>query len=178
MSHLLQLLLLLALIILSAKLAGAAATRIGQPAVFGEILAGLVLGPTFLNVLGLPPFQPGDAAAAAVAHGTLFGTVRDLAEIGVILLMFVAGMETDLARMREVGSVAFWSALGGVLLPLVGGAVAAQYFGLPLLWEGVFIGTILTATSVSISAQTLLEIGELRSREGSTMARARPRDTA
>jgi Kef-type K+ transport system membrane component KefB len=71
--------------------------------------------------------------------------------------------------MRHVGRVAFWSAFGGVILPMVLGAITAVAFGLPLYWEGVFVGTILTATSVSISAQTLLEIGALRTREGSTI---------
>jgi Kef-type K+ transport system membrane component KefB len=65
--------------------------------------------------------------------------------------------------------VAFWSAFGGVLLPMLGGAMVAVAFGFPLYWEGIFIGTILTATSVSISAQTLLELGALRTREGATI---------
>jgi Na+:H+ antiporter len=68
--------------------------------------------------------------------------------------------------------VAFWSALGGVVLPFIGGAALAVAFGLPLFWQGIFIGTILTATSVSISAQTLMELGALRSREGSTILAA------
>jgi Kef-type K+ transport system membrane component KefB len=165
MTHVLQLILLLAVIIAAAKLAGGLAIRAGQPSVFGEIVAGLVLGPTFLNILGWPLF----AAAADATHPGLLAIVRDLAELGVLLLMFVAGLETDLPGMRRVGHVAFWAALGGVLVPLIGGAATAAAFGLPLYWEGVFIGTILTATSVSISAQTLLEIGALRSREGSTI---------
>jgi len=165
MTHVLQLILLLAVIVAAAKLAGALAIRAGQPSVFGEILAGLVLGPTFLNLLGWAPFT----AVADVAHPGLLPVIRDLAELGVLLLMFVAGLETDLHAMRRVGHVAFWAALGGVLVPLIGGAATAAAFGLPLYWEGVFIGTILTATSVSISAQTLLEIGALRSREGSTI---------
>jgi Kef-type K+ transport system membrane component KefB len=170
MGHVLQLLLLIALIVAAAKLAGAAATRIGQPAVFGEILAGLILGPTVLNVLGWPLFQPSPApAAGGVPAPALLGEVRDLAEVGVILLMFIAGMETDLDEMRRVGRVAFWSALGGVILPFAGGAAVAVMFGLPLFWEGIFLGTILTATSVSISAQTLMELGALRSREGTTI---------
>jgi Kef-type K+ transport system membrane component KefB len=169
MSHLLQLVLLLALIIISAKLAGAAANRIGQPAVFGEILIGLLLGPTLFDVLQWPLFAPPAEAGAHGAAPPLLAIVRDLAEIGVILLMFVAGMETDVAEMRQVGKVAFWSALGGVVLPMAGGAATAVAFGLPLVWEGIFIGTILTATSVSISAQTLIELGALRSREGSTI---------
>lgn len=164
-SHSLQVLLLLALIVSAAKLAGAWAARIGQPSVFGEILAGLLLGPTVLNVLGWRVFLPpvsGDAIG-------LLPPVRDLADIGVLLLMFVAGLETDLVEMRRVGKVAFWSAFGGVVLPMAGGAVVAVAFGFPLFWEGLFIGTILTATSVSISAQTLLEIGAFRSREGATI---------
>ena len=99
----------------------------------------------------------------------LLALVRDLAQIGVLLLMFVAGLETDLVQMRHVGTVAFWAAFGGVVLPMVGGAATAVAFGLPLYWEGIFVGTILTATSVSISAQTLLELGALRTREGSTI---------
>jgi Kef-type K+ transport system membrane component KefB len=167
MSHSLQLLLLLTLIIVAAKMAGALAVRIGQPAVFGEILAGLVLGPTVANVLGWPVFAHGVGAGEA-APG-LLPLIRDLGEVGVLLLMFVAGLETDLEEMRRVGKVAFWTAFGGVALPMAGGAVTAVAFGLPLFWEGLFVGAILTATSVSISAQTLLELGALRTREGSTI---------
>jgi Kef-type K+ transport system membrane component KefB len=161
MTHALQVLLLLALVITAAKAAGAAANRIGQPAVFGEILVGLLLGPTLLDVLAWPIFAGDSEGLAAL--------IRDLAEVGVILLMLVAGLETDLEEMRRVGAVAFWSALGGVVLPFLGGVATAAAFGLPVLWEGVFIGTILTATSVSISAQTLIELGALRTREGSAI---------
>lgn len=164
MSHLLQLLLLLVVIIASAKLAGAASSRLGQPSVFGELLVGLVLGPTVLDVIGWPIF-----AASGGGTPTLLPVVRDLAEIGVILLMFVAGLETNLQEMRRVGHVAFWSAAAGVVLPLAGGAALAVAAGMPLRWEGIFIGTILTATSVSISAQTLMELGAVRSREGTVI---------
>jgi Kef-type K+ transport system membrane component KefB len=167
-THPLQVLLLLALIIAAAKLAGAMAGRLGQPSVFGEILVGLLLGPTLLNLLSWPAFAPAAGPEADAAPG-LLALVRDLAEVGVLLLMFVAGLETDVAEMRRVGKVAFWAAFGGVLLPMIGGAAIAVAFGFPLYWEGIFIGTILTATSVSISAQTLLELGALRSREGSTI---------
>jgi Kef-type K+ transport system membrane component KefB len=171
LTHSLQVLLLLALIIAAAKIGGALAARIHQPAVFGEILVGVLLGPTALNVLGWPilgvPVEAGETGSLP-----LLALVRDLAQIGVLLLMFVAGLETDLEQMRHVGRVAFWSALGGVVLPLIGGAALAVAFGLPLLWEGIYIGTILTATSVSISAQTLMELGALRSREGSTILAA------
>jgi Kef-type K+ transport system membrane component KefB len=163
--------LLLAVIIAAAKLAGAFAARIHQPAVFGEILVGVILGPTVLNILGWPMFA---APLDAFEPGSLplLALVRDLAQIGVLLLMFVAGLETDLEQMRHVGRVAFWSASGGVVLPFIGGAALASAFGLPLFWQGIYIGTILTATSVSISAQTLMELGALRSREGSTILAA------
>jgi len=170
MSHLLQLLLLLSVIITSAKLAGAAATRVGQPAVLGEMLAGVLLGPTVLDVPGWSLFAPqAPLPGELVAAPPLLGSVKDLANLGVILLMFVAGLETDLGQMRRVGKVAFWSATGGVILPFAGGAATAWAFGLPLFWQGVFIGAILTATSVSISAQTLIELGALRSKEGTAI---------
>ena len=135
---------------------------------FGEILAGLILGPTLLDVLGWPVFGAPEPGALHQAPD-LLAVVRDLADLGVILLMFVAGLETDLAEMRRVGTVAFWAAFGGVVLPMAGGIATASLFGLPLYWEGIFVGTILTATSVSISAQTLMELGALRSREGATI---------
>jgi Kef-type K+ transport system membrane component KefB len=96
MTQPLQVLLLLALVIAAAKAAGAAANRIGQPAVFGEILVGLLLGPTLLDILAWPIFAAGSEGLAAL--------VRDLAEVGVILLMLVAGLETDLAEMRRVSA--------------------------------------------------------------------------
>jgi Kef-type K+ transport system membrane component KefB len=164
-THSLQVILLLTLVVTAAKTAGALATRIHQPSVFGEILVGLLLGPTLLNVLGWPLF----AAPGGIDAAPLLDLVRDLAQVGVLLLMFVAGLETDLVMMRHVGRVAFWSALGGVLLPMVFGVVTAVAFGLPLYWQAVFVGAILTATSVSISAQTLLELDALRTREGSTI---------
>ncbi len=166
MVSVLQILLFLTLVTVASKGAGVLSTRCGQPAVFGEILAGLLLGPSLLNVLGWKVFMP--PAQAGVPDAGLAGIVQVLAEIGVILLMFVAGMETDLQEMRRVGKVAFWAALGGVLLPLAGGAAAAHLFGYG--WgEGLFMGAVLTATSVSISAQTLMELKSLRSREGSTI---------
>jgi Kef-type K+ transport system membrane component KefB len=160
MPHLLQLLLLLVIIVFAAKAAGALSVRYGQPAVFGEILIGLLLGPTVVDLLHLWPF--------AAAHDALSRTIKDFSEIGVILLMFVAGLETDLDEMKRVGRVAFWAAVGGVVLPMVGGAVTARLFDYG--WrEAIFIGTVLTATSVSISAQTLMELKALRSKEGSTI---------
>jgi Kef-type K+ transport system membrane component KefB len=161
-----QILLFLTLVTLVSKGAGHLSTRFGQPAVLGEILAGLLLGPSLLNVLGWGVFR---ASPGAGMHPVdLSSIVQVLAEIGVILLMFVAGIETDLKEMRRVGKVAFWAGFGGVVLPLAGGAAAAHLFGYG--WgEGFFMGAVLTATSVSISAQTLIELKSLRSKEGSTI---------
>lgn len=158
MSHLTQLLLLLALLITGTKAAGALSVRLGQPAVFGEIMGGLLLGPTALDILSWPIFPDRD----------LHLVVKDVAEIGVILLMFLAGLETDLEGMRRVGVAALSGAVGGVVLPFVGGWLLALAFGYPQ-WESIFIGTVLTATSVSISAQTLLELGKLRTKEGAAI---------
>ncbi|HMC81653.1 MAG TPA: cation:proton antiporter [Candidatus Polarisedimenticolia bacterium] len=166
MSHLLQLLLLLILILVAAKGAGSLSTRLGQPAVLGEILVGLLLGPTVLDLLGRGLFQGGRAGDPL--HPDLADVVHDLAQIGVILLMFVAGMETDLREMKRVGKVAFWAAAGGVVLPFGFGILTGRLFGYPWV-ESVFIGTVLTATSVSISAQTLMELGAMKSREGATI---------
>lgn len=159
MKPFLQVAVLLAIIITVAKAAGALSKRLGQPAVFGELLVGLLMGPTLFNVLGWPLFTEGEY---------LHRLVKDLAELGVVFLMFLAGLETDLGEMRKVGTAAFVGAVGGVLLPFLAGTGISLAYGYPG-YESVFIGTILTATSVSISAQTLLELGKLRSREGTTI---------
>ena len=155
MSATLQLLLLLGVIIFAAKSAGLVSTRLGQPAVLGELLAGLVLGPTVLDLLHTPIF-------AGSHTGDL---VLELGELGVIFLMFVAGLEVDLDGMLKSGMVATLAGVMGIVAPLILGAATALAFGFPFL-TSVFIGLVLTATSVSISAQTLLELGMLRSKEG------------
>jgi Kef-type K+ transport system membrane component KefB len=158
MSDFLQLLLVLVLVIGVAKLAGLLSTRLGQPAVLGELLAGLVLGPSLLNMFHLPFF--------AAPH--LEETLLELAELGVIFLMFIAGLEIEVDELRRSGKVAAWVGTLGVLVPLLGGLATAWLFG----YTGstaLFIGVLLTATSVSISAQTLIELGKLRSRVGVTL---------
>ena len=96
-------------------------------------------------------------------------TIAVMAEIGVVLLMFMAGMETDTVAMRAVGKPAFLAAAGGVVLPLVGGSLAMLAFP-EITWaQGVLIGAVLMATSVSISAQTLRELGQFRTREGTVI---------
>lgn len=160
LSHLQQVLLLLGIVILASKVAGAVSKRFGQPAVLGELLVGLLLGPTLLNLMHWPVFTE---------HELLNGLVKYIAELGVIFLMFLAGLETNLTEMKRVGLAAFAGATGGVLLPLIGGTLVARYIGNYEWFPSIFIGTVLTATSVSISAQTLLELGHLRSKEGTTI---------
>jgi len=155
-SSFLQLALTLPIIISVAKIGGWISVRLRQPAVLGELLAGLLLGPTLIDLIHLPFFPDPEF---------LGEQVLDLAEIGVVFLMFVAGMEVDLGEMARAGRVSVLGGVLGVVVPLALGALAALPFG----YEGqaaLFVGIILTATSVSISAQTLLELGVLRTREG------------
>ncbi|MDD5269910.1 MAG: cation:proton antiporter [Candidatus Omnitrophica bacterium] len=164
MNHMMQLLLALGIIIAAAKLVGSLSAAIKQPPVFGEILVGLLLGPSVLNMMGWPIFVPNGAEATP----DIGGIIHDIAEIGVVMLMFIAGLETDLKGILRVGKNAFWAAAGGVILPMGIGTWFSLLIGFSTA-EAVFIGTILTATSVSITAQTLLEIGAVKSKEGSTI---------
>lgn len=151
----LQLLFVLTVIIAVSKTAGYISTRLHQPAVLGEILAGLLLGPSLLNLYGLP----------FLANEHLPQTITELAELGVILLMFLAGLEADLGQMRKAGKVVLLAGNLGVVVPLLMGMAVVLPFGYGMA-EAIGIGVLLSATSVSISAQTLLELGVLRSREG------------
>ena len=155
MSPILQLLLELSILITAAKLAGLISSKLGQPAVLGEILAGLLLGPSLLNLPAWPVFSSPE----------LQEVITELAEIGVIFLMFLAGLEADLDQMRRSGRVVILAGVLGVIVPLLMGMGVALPFNYTLV-QSIAIGLLLTATSVSISAQTLLELGVLRSREG------------
>ncbi len=155
MSPILQLLLELSILITAAKLAGLISTKLGQPAVLGEILVGLLLGPSLLNLPAWPVFTAPE----------LQKVIAELAEIGVIFLMFLAGLEADLEQMRRSGRVVILAGVLGVIVPLLMGIGVALPFDYTLI-QSIAIGLLLTATSVSISAQTLLELGVLRSKEG------------
>ena len=163
----LQILLFIALLVLLSKALGGLGGRIGVPVVLGELLAGVILGPTLLNVWRFSWFS-GTTSLAGVGPVSLAAVINVLAGLGVVVLMFVAGLETDLEVMRSTVAPALWAATGGVILPLLGGAALSRVAGLS--WrESVFIGTILTATSVSITAQTLINLNKLRSKVGSTI---------
>lgn len=139
-----------ALVIVAVKMAGHLSRRLGQPSVFGKLLVGLVLGPAVLGWLSPTPF------------------IKEMAEAGVILLMFLAGLETDLVNLRRSGLTATVVALVGVVVPFFGGWAVAELWGFEAT-TAIFVGTLLVATSVSISVQTLREMGRLNSREGVTI---------
>lgn len=151
-------LLALALIILSARIFGGIARRIGQPRVLGELIAGVVLGPTLLNMPHWTMFE----------HIALHEMVKQLAELGVLFLMFIIGLEVEIDELVKVGRVAFIAGVLGAVLPVALTVPAGLYFGFS--WQvSLFAGVVLAATSVSISAQVLLELGFLRSKEGSAL---------
>ena len=139
-----------ALILATTKILGVATRRVKLPQVVGALLAGLILGPACLGIL----------------HETEF--INQLAELGVIVLMFDAGLETDINELKKSGKNSFIVATLGVIVPFVGGFLVAQAYGLGTadVLKSVFIGLILTATSVSISVETLKEMGRLSTRSG------------
>jgi len=156
MSTFLELALLIALILMAAKLAGYFSVRLGQPSVLGELLVGILLGPSLLNLLHLPFLH----------HGEQLGeTIQELGELGVLLLMFIAGLELHLDELTSNTKVSAFAGIMGVLVPVGMGALTGLAFGLH--WEAaIFMGLTLGATSVSISAQTLMELKQLRTRVG------------
>ncbi len=154
MSLFLQLAFLLSIILLSAKMAGYISIRLGQPSVLGELLAGILLGPSIINLLNLP----------FIEH-ELAETVAKLGELGVLLLMFLAGLELHLGEMRKNVRVAALAGLMGVVIPVLLGWGTGLLFGFEQS-SAIFLGLTLGATSVSISAQTLIELKVLRSRVG------------
>lgn len=145
-----EFILYLLLILLFTKLAGDLSVRLGQPAVLGKLLVGILLGPAVLGWV-----QPG-------------GFIHYMSEIGVLLLMFIAGLETDLKQLRENWKAALAVAVGGILLPFIGGYGIGAWFGFAD-HNSLFLGVILSATSVSISVQVLKEMDRLNSPEGSTI---------
>ena len=150
----------LALILLSTKLLGIATGKFQMPRVVGALLAGLILGPAALNILSETAF------------------LSQLSELGVIVILFTAGIGTDLRELRGAGKAGFLVALCGVLVPMLMGTgfgwLAGQAGWLPgnTFLENIFLGTVLTATSVSITVETLKELGHLDTRVGSTILAA------
>ncbi|CAM4027623.1 MULTISPECIES: cation:proton antiporter [Bacillus] len=140
----------IALILLSTKLAGDLSVRLGQPSVLGKLIVGIVIGPA---VLGW------------IENSEL---LTQLSNVGVILLMFMAGLETDLEELNANRNSSLAVALGGIVLPFVGGYVSGLVMGMEQ-GNAVFLGLLLCATSVSISVQTLRDLGKMKTRESTTM---------
>lgn len=153
----LDFILAIVIIIVAAKLGGYVSFRLRQPAVLGELLAGLILGPTVFDMLhSWPIFR---------AEGQLAESITLMAELGVILLMMLAGLELHLDELLKSGKVSAFAGVLGVLVPFGLGYATALLFDIPSS-EAILIGLTLSATSVSISAQTLMELNVLRSRVG------------
>jgi len=150
----------LAIIIIFAKLCGITARKCKAPQVVGEILAGLLIGPSVLGWVNQSDF------------------LAQMAEIGVILLMFSAGLETDLKDLVKTGPIAILIACSGVFIPLACGALLYMAFygvspwGSEGFYKAVFVGTILTATSVSITVESLKEMGKIKGKVGTTILSA------
>ena len=150
----------LAIIVVCAKAFGLLARKLKAPMVVGEIIAGLVIGPCLLNIIKPTEF------------------ISMMAEIGVVLIMFSAGLETNLQELKKSGLAAFIIACVGVFVPLVGGTLLymGMYgfasIGTDHFFKAVFIGCIMTATSVGITVEVLKEMGHLKSRVGQTILSA------
>ncbi len=151
----------LAIILLFTKGLGLLTKRVQMPQVVGALIAGVLLGPAMFGILEETAF------------------IHEIAEIGVIVLMFGAGMETDIQELKASGKASFVIALCGVIVPLLGGAAITYFFNKPgmivsdatasVFLQNIFIGVILTATSVSITVETLKELGKLKTRSGNAI---------
>lgn len=137
----------LAIILVATKIGGILSNKIKMPAVLGALIAGVLIGPSVLNIV-------------KDSEG-----LKLLADLGVVMLMFLAGMETDLNEFKKAGLSSLLIAIGGVILPFIFGTLSAYGF-FSDFYENIFIGVILTATSVSISVETLNELGKLKTRAG------------
>lgn len=150
-------LLSIAIILFATKIFGELAEKIKLPQVVGALVAGVVIGPSVLGVV----------------HNGEF--LSDVAQIGVILLMFIAGLDTDLGEIKRKGVSYLLIALFGVIIPLVGGFLSYAWFfhinpGQETdLLKAIFIGVVLTATSVSITIEALRELGHVNSRIGNAI---------
>ena len=150
----------LAIIIIFAKCCGIVARKLKAPSVVGEILAGLIIGPSILGLVDQSEF------------------LVMMAEIGVILMMFSAGLETNLKELIKTGPIALAIACCGVFIPLAGGTLLYWGFygmaptGSHEFYKAIFIGVIMTATSVSITVQSLKEMGKLKGKVGTTILSA------
>lgn len=146
----------IALILLSTKVFGLFTRRLRMPSVVGALVAGIILGPAVLNIV-----QPSNL-------------ISSLSEIGVIILMFGAGLETSIMDLKKAGLKAFFIATMGVIVPLIAGYIVGGFYNVgPQAWLGnLFLGVILTATSVGITVETLKEMKCLSTESGNAILAA------
>ena len=150
----------LALILLSTKVLSLVTKRFKLPQVVGALLAGLILGPAVFNII----------------HETDF--IKQLAEVGVIVLLFNAGLESNLSEFKKSGKTSFIVAVMGVMIPLIGGTILAYCINhgkvenVSVFVQNIFIGSVLTATSVSITVETLRELGKVSTSVGNIIVGA------
>lgn len=152
-------LLLIAVILISTKLLGIVSEKVHMPQVVGALLAGIILGPSGLGVLESTDF------------------IVKAAEIGVIMLMFTAGIDTDIEELKHTGLQACVVAIMGVTVPLIMcGALYFFFFDMEFntynVLKGAFVGSVFAATSVSITVETLNEMGKIKTRTGTTLLSA------
>ncbi|MCH5583709.1 cation:proton antiporter [Shimazuella sp. AN120528] len=140
----------LLIILVSAACGGELSARLGQTTILGKIIAGIIVGPAVLGWVS--PTE----------------TIHNMSEIGILFLMFIAGLETDATDLYKNRKSSIAVALGGLLFPVAGGFATGLLFGLKPI-PSVFLGLLLAATSVSISILTLRELGQLNSRESTTI---------
>ncbi|PGS48716.1 cation:proton antiporter [Bacillus sp. AFS041924] len=140
----------LSIILLASKIAGDISVRLKQPSVLGKLLIGIVLGP---SVLGLVDDTD---------------VLNEISQIGVILLMFIAGLETDIDEFKRTGKASIFVGIGGIIVPFVVGYLVGSFLNLSPS-QSSFLGLLLSATSVSISVQVLKEMNKLKTREGATV---------
>ena len=157
----------LAIILLFAKGFGLLARRIGLPEVVGNIVAGLILG---MAIWGLIPGVKDAGWILPIGENKMLSV---FAKIGVLLILFKAGLETDLNAMKSLGVKSLLIALGGVLLPLLFGFLLGMWLLPQYDWKTwIFIGTIMTATSVGITVETLKALGKLNTKVGAIITSA------
>ncbi|MES9683148.1 sodium:proton antiporter [Bacillus sp. AFS001701] len=140
----------LSVILLASKIAGDISVRLKQPSVLGKLLIGILLGP---SVLGLVDDTD---------------VLNEISQIGVILLMFIAGLETDIEEFKRTGKASTFVGIGGIIVPFLIGYLVGMFINLSPI-QSSFLGLLLSATSVSISVQVLKEMNKLKTREGATV---------
>ncbi len=174
-----RLVLQIAVILLAAKIGGEICERfLKQPGVLGELVMGMLIGPYALGILPIPGFGPlfplplADTLSGQVSFIPVSNELYALAQIAVVILLFVAGLETDLKQFLRYGGGASLIAIGGVVFPFILGSWLAVLFGVANSIgdpSALFVGAIMTATSVGITARVLSDIRKLDTPEGVTI---------